>query len=203
MSMFATYEHEDRIKEIGYTYVVGVDEAGRGAGASSVVAAAARIPNSCIGMLLGKVKDSKKLSSKKREVLYDVITDVCDYGVGVVSNHIIDEINILEATKLAMRRAVYDVKVCDYVLIDGTVKLNNLGYPQEQIIKGDEKSISIAAASIIAKVERDRIMETLHNIYPIYGWDRNKGYLTKEHINAIKTYGITEFHRKSFRKVGK
>lgn len=198
----ATYEFEDKVKEKGYLYIAGVDEAGRGPGAGPVVASAVRIPDHVIPSLTGKVKDSKKLSPGRREELFEVIINTCDYGVGIIDNRIIDEINILEATKLAMLKAIDDLKFVDYVLIDGTVELN-LDLPQQQIIKGDNLSISIAAASIIAKVTRDEIMEMLHNIYPIYGWDRNKGYLTREHIEAIKEYGITGFHRQSFSKVGK
>lgn len=196
----ATYEYEDKVKEKGYHYITGVDEAGRGPGAGPVVAAAVRIPDRFIPVLTGKVKDSKKLSPKRREELFDIITNSCDYGIGVIDNKTIDRINILEATKLAMLNAIDDVRYVDYLLVDGTVVLNT-DLPQQQIIKGDNLSISIAAASIVAKVTRDEIMRTLHNIYPIYGWDKNKGYLTKIHIDAIKEYGATEFHRKSFNKV--
>lgn len=196
----ATYEYEDRVKEKGYYYIAGVDEAGRGPGAGPVVAAAARIPDRFIPILAGKVRDSKKLSPKRREELFETITNTCDYGIGIIDNRIIDEINILEATKLAMLKAIDDVRFVDYVLVDGTVVLNT-NLPQQQIIKGDNLSISIAAASIVAKVTRDEIMRTLHNVYPIYGWDKNKGYLTKVHINAIREYGATEFHRRSFNKV--
>lgn len=196
----ATYEYEDRAKEKGYCYVAGVDEAGRGPGAGPVVAAAARIPDHIIPTLTGKVKDSKKLSAQRREELFEVITNTCDFGIGIIDNKIVDEINILEATKLAMLKAIDDVRFVDYALIDGTVRLN-MDLPQQQIIKGDNLSISIAAASIVAKVTRDEIMKMLHNVYPIYGWDKNKGYLTKYHIEAIKEYGATEFHRMSFNKV--
>jgi len=107
---------------------------------------------------------------------------------------------MLEATKLAMIKAVNDLNLCDYVLVDGTVLLK-IPIEQEQVIKGDAKSLSIAAASILAKVTRDRIMYGLHDVFPIYSWDTNKGYLTKKHIDAIKKYGVTEYHRLSFRKV--
>jgi len=152
---------------------------------------------------MGRVKDSKKLSAKKRDSLYDMITHNCDYGIGVIDNRIIDEINILEATKLAMQKAINDLKYVNYVLIDGTVKVNGIGIPQKQIIKGDNLSLSIAAASIVAKVTRDDMMKTLHYVYPIYNWAKNKGYLTKEHIAMLRLYGPCEYHRKSFNKVGK
>ena len=195
-----TYEYEDEVKKHGYGYIVGIDEAGRGPGAGPVVAAAVRIPDYTIPALMGKVNDSKRLSAKRREELFTMITNTCDYGIGIVDNDVIDRINILNATKTAMIKALADVKFVDYVLVDGTVKLD-ISLPQKQIIKGDNLSISIAAASILAKVTRDEIMEMLHNVYPIYGWDKNKGYLTKFHIKAIREYGATEFHRKSFNKV--
>ena len=195
-----TYEYEDEVKKHGYSYIVGVDEAGRGPGAGPVVAAAVRIPDYTIPTLMGKVNDSKRLSARKREELFTMITNTCDYGIGIVDNDTIDRINILNATKIAMIKALKDIKFVDYVLVDGTVKLD-ISLPQKQIIKGDNLSISIAAASVLAKVTRDEIMEVLHNIYPIYGWDKNKGYLTKFHIKVIREYGTTEFHRKSFNKV--
>lgn len=171
-------------------------------GSGPVVAAAVRIPDAQIPILMGRVKDSKKLSDKKRRELFEVIVNTCDYGIGVISNVIIDEINILEATKLAMKKALQAINAVDYVLIDGTVYLSDVDIPQKQVIKGDLKSISIASASIIAKVTRDSIMLTLHEEYPEYNWKKNKGYLTKEHIEAIKLYGVTKYHRNSFRKVG-
>lgn len=199
---FPTYELEDGVKAEGYDFVAGVDEAGRGPGAGSVVAAAVRIPDAYIPTVMGKVNDSKKLSPKRRKELFEVITNTCDYGIGVIDNRIIDEINILEATKLAMMKAIQDLKYVNYVLIDGNVKLKNIGIPQKQVIKGDTLSLSIAAASIIAKVTRDEYMEMLHYVYPVYNWIKNKGYLTKEHIEMIDVYGPCEYHRKSFNKVG-
>lgn len=198
---FPTYELEDMLKEKGYSYIAGVDEAGRGPGAGPVVAAAVRIPDVYLSTLLGKVKDSKKMTPRSRENMYNVVSRICDYGIGVIDNRIIDEINILEATKLAMRKAVNDLKFVDHVLVDGTVNIKGLDVPQQQVIKGDNLSVSIAAASIIAKVVRDDIMMNLHYVYPVYNWIKNKGYLTKEHIKMIRLYGASEFHRKSFRKV--
>ena len=203
MKDFATYEIESNLIAEGYSYIVGVDEAGRGPGAGPVVAAACHVPEEMLSELLFKVKDSKKMTAKKREELFPIIREGCDVGVGVVSSQVIDDINILNATKVAMEEAISHIRGIDYVIIDGTVKLKDFSLPQEQIIKGDQKSISIAAASIIAKVTRDRIMLDLHNILPIYGWDSSKGYLTKKHCEAINLYGISEFHRKTFKKVGR
>lgn len=202
MSKFATYELESKLESEGYRYIVGVDEAGRGAGASSVVAGACYIPEEIIPDLLHKVKDSKKLTAKKREELFIFIREYCKIGIGVVSNHVIDDINILNATKIAMEEALtYFKNDMDYVLIDGTVKLDDFPFPQQQVIKGDATSISIASASIVAKVIRDRIMDDLHDILPIYAWDTNRGYLTKKHIEALREYGPCEFHRMTFKKV--
>jgi ribonuclease HII len=201
MTNFPTYEYEEDLKEKGYKFIVGIDEAGRGPGAGPVVAAAVRIPDFYIPTLMGKVKDSKKLTAKKRDELYGIITYNCDYGVGVINNDIIDEINILEATKLAMRKALSDVKYVDYVLVDGNVKVSGIDVPQKQIVRGDNLSLSVAAASIVAKVVRDDIMTYLHYVYPVYNWRKNKGYLTKEHIEMLRLYGPTEYHRKSFKNV--
>ena len=203
---YPTYELEDELKVMGYKRIAGIDEAGRGPGSGPVVAGAVLIPDKHVGGFIGRVKDSKKLSDSKRRELYDEIIKKCYYGIGVVGNVTIDEINILEATKLAMRRAfdnigVHGVDPCDCILVDGNVDLAALNVPHKQVINGDNISVSIAAASIIAKVTRDDIMEEMHYIYPVYGWIRNKGYLTKEHIEAIKKYGATEFHRHTFNKV--
>jgi len=200
---FATYEIEEGIKDQGYSFIAGCDEVGRGSGVGNVVAAAVIIPEHFLPKLMGRVKDSKKLSERKREALYEEIIQNCEYGIGQIDNNVIDEINILEATKLAMRDALLCLKNVDYALIDGTVKLHDLWVPQQQVIRGDSKSISIAAASIIAKVIRDEEMRTLHWIFPEYGWMRNKGYLTKEHMENLKEYGPCKYHRMSFRRVGR
>jgi len=201
---FPTYNIEEKTRSAGYKYIVGVDEAGRGPGAGPVVAAAVNIPLEVVPELLGKVNDSKKLTYKKRIELDSFIREHCAYGAHTVDADIIDEINILEATKLAMQVAVDQINSYDFVLIDGTVDLKkHILVPQANIIKGDALSVSIAAASVIAKVTRDFIMEQLHEVFPIYKWNKNKGYLTKEHIEAINKYGITPYHRASFRKVGK
>ncbi len=201
MVPFANYEIEDKIKLMGYNHIVGIDEAGRGPLSGPVTAAAVRIPDECIPKLYGKVKDSKKLSAKKRDELYDIITTTCDVGVGIVSNNLVDDVNVLEATKIAMKKALRDVNNKDFVIVDGTVVLNNIDIPQTQIIKGDLKSISIAAASIVAKVVRDEIMKALHNEFPIYDWAKNKGYGTARHIEALRIYGPCKYHRFSFNKV--
>jgi len=201
---FPSYNLEQEAKSEGFRYIVGTDEAGRGAGSGPVVAAAVHVPKNAIVELEGKVNDSKKVSPKRREVLYDLIKEHCNVGVQAIDAEIIDEVNILEATKLAMKSSVEQLEYFDYLLIDGTVDLTkHIICPQKQVIKGDSKSISIAAASIIAKVTRDRIMMELHTIYPIYSWSKNKGYLTKEHCAAIETYGITNYHRTTFRRVGR
>jgi len=208
---YATYEIEE---ELGLDYIIGIDEVGRGPGAGPVTAGAVWIPKEHLPKLLVKIRDSKTLTEKRRDEMYKLIDETCVWAVASVDNVTIDEINILNATKLAMKKAVAKLAIklappissapahIDHLLIDGTVKLDDVWVPQTQVIKGDQKSISIAAASIMAKVTRDEEMRTLHWIYPEYGWIRNKGYLTKEHVEAIKTYGITDYHRKSFRKVG-
>lgn len=200
---FATYDLENELKSLGYGCIAGVDEAGRGCGAGPVVAAACVVPDEVVSELLFKVKDSKKLTAKKREELFPIIRSKCSVGVGVVNSKVIDDINILNATKLAMEEALSNLWDFDYAIIDGTVVLKDVPFPQAQVIKGDAKSISIAAASIIAKVTRDRIMLDLDDIWPEYGFAVHKGYLTKEHIQAIKDYGPCEVHRLTFNKVGK
>jgi ribonuclease HII len=203
---YATYEIEEQLLQEGCDIVVGVDEVGRGPGAGPVTAGAVWIPKEALPKLMAKVKDSKALTEKRREVLYELIDETCVWTVASVTNIVIDDINILNATKLAMKNALTYIDEAvdmDHVLIDGTVEVYDLWCPQTQVIRGDSKSISIAAASIMAKVTRDEEMRTMHWIYPEYGWMRNKGYLTREHIEAIKTYGITDYHRKSFNKVGK
>ena len=200
---YATYEIEEELLQNGCgDYIIGVDEVGRGPGAGPVTAGAVWIPRRHLGELLVNVKDSKTLSENRRDEMFQLIDSICIWAVASVDNTVIDEINILNATKLAMTKALAAMPQLDHVLIDGTVVLENFWVPQTQVIRGDQKSISIAAASIMAKVTRDEEMRTLHWIFPEYGWIRNKGYLTKEHIEAIKTYGTTSYHRQSFRKVG-
>ena len=175
--------------------IAGVDEAGRGPLAGPVVAAAVILDRAII---IPGIKDSKKLSKKKREELFEQITTHYQYSVGIIAPEEIDRINILEATKKACNLAVDSLQnKPDIVLVDGNMKFNDTRYVS--IIKGDDKSISIAAASIIAKVTRDRIMEELSAQFSAYKWHKNSGYGTKEHLEAIRTHGITEHHRKSFK----
>jgi ribonuclease HII len=206
MVKYATYEIEESLKQKGHRVIVGVDEVGRGPGAGPVTAGAVWIPEEHLDKLMVKIRDSKTLTEKRREELYELIGETCHWSIASISNEMIDKVNILNATKMAMEQALIKLEAegvaMDHVLIDGTVVLRDLWVPQTQVIKGDQKSISIAAASIMAKVTRDEEMRTLHWIYPEYGWMRNKGYLTKEHVTAIQTYGITDYHRKSFKKVG-
>lgn len=179
----------------GYQHIAGIDEAGRGPLAGPVVAAAVILPPD---FYLPGLDDSKKLTENKREQYFAAIqTEALDVGVGIIQAEEIDTINIFEAAKKAMLTALVGLTIKpDFLLIDA-LKLN-APYPQESIIKGDSKSISIAAASIIAKVTRDRIMKQIGEEYPQYGFSRHMGYGTKEHMKAIEEYGITSYHRKSF-----
>ena len=185
--------------EKGYNLIAGIDEAGRGPLAGPVVAAAVILPKGC---LIEGVNDSKKLSEKKREKLYDdIIENAIAWGVGIKDNNVIDEINILEATRLAMHEAIENLQVKpDFIFIDAEKKVDTDKIPYLPIIKGDALSISIAAASIIAKVTRDRMMREYDEIYPQYGFSGHKGYGTAKHIAAIKEYGPCILHRKSFIK---
>ncbi len=174
--------------------VAGIDEAGRGPLAGPVVAAAVIIGQ---GNIVAGIDDSKKLSQIKRESLYQHIIENHQYSVAVIQPQEIDEINILQATIKACILAERNLHVTpDIVLVDGNMKFSDPRFIS--IVKGDAKSISIAAASIIAKVTRDRLMEELHHNYPMYNWYANKGYGTKEHIDAIMRYGRTIHHRESF-----
>lgn len=176
--------------------ICGVDEAGRGPLAGPVVAAAVIFPRPYI--IHDAIADSKTLSAKKREKLYSYITEHAAYGVGICSAQEIDSINILQASLLAMRRAVESLTAQpDIALIDGN-KAPALNCPAQCIVKGDSLSMSIAAASIIAKVTRDRIMAELANTYPEYGFEAHAGYGTRQHLDAIKNHGITPAHRRSF-----
>ncbi|MCR4718870.1 MAG: ribonuclease HII [Firmicutes bacterium] len=191
-------ETEKRLVREGYKYIAGVDEAGRGPLAGPVYAAAVILPPD---IRLDGINDSKKLSPKKREELFDEITGkaVC-YSIFSVDEKKIDEINILNATHMAMNGAADGLSIKpDYVIIDGN-SIKNMIYPHETIVKGDAKSISIAAASILAKVARDRYITKMAEVYPEYGFEKHKGYGTKEHTDAILKYGVTPIHRKTFLK---
>jgi ribonuclease HII len=190
---------EREISMRGYRFIAGIDEAGRGPLAGSVAAAAVILPEN---NNISGIADSKKLSAKKRETLFNEIYEqALAVGVGIVSQKEIDKINILQASLKAMRLAVLDLRChVDYLLVDGIHAIPT-AIPQSTIIKGDSISPSIAAASIIAKVTRDRMMVEYHKLFPEYNFAKNKGYGTKEHKLAIQRFGCCEIHRKTFRGV--
>lgn len=192
------FEIEDELYSKGYTAICGCDEAGRGPLCGPVVAAAVILPRGCI---IDGLDDSKKLTEKKRERLYKEITEkAVAYGISEASAEEIDEINILNASMLAMRRAIDALTVkADFALIDGNCT-RGFQIPTEAVVKGDSKSYSIAAASILAKVTRDRGCLELDKQYPEYGIAKHKGYPTKEHMDAVREYGPAPIHRKSFLK---
>ena len=191
-------QYERELYAQGVRTIAGIDEVGRGPLAGPVVAAAVILPEDFD--LLG-VNDSKKLSEKRREELFVQIKEkAVAWAIGMADSRVIDEINILQATKQAMAEAVGSLPVKpDHLLIDA-VKLEGLDYPETPIVKGDQKSISIAAASIIAKVKRDDMMITYASKYPGYAFEKNKGYGTKEHYEGLREHGITPIHRRSFLK---
>lgn len=191
-------EYENAAYKLGKKLIAGVDEVGRGPLIGPVIAASVILP---VGFNHEGITDSKKLSEKKRNEYYDVIIqNALAVGVGSIDHNKIDEVNIYEATKLAMKMAVENLEIKpDYILIDAMpmdFDIDNLS-----IIKGDAKSISIAAASIVAKVTRDRLMEELDSKYPMYGFKNHKGYPTKKHVEMIEKYGILDTHRKTFRPI--
>lgn len=187
--------HEKRLSRLGYSSIAGIDEAGRGPLAGPVVAGAVILK---VLDFKSRIDDSKKLSARSRDKAYAEILEKAHVGVGIVSEKIIDEINIYRATIRAMELALADLKVTpDYALVDGRMRLPTR-CPIKCIIGGDSKSISIAAASIIAKVTRDRIMLKYHEEYPQYGFARHKGYGTKVHRLALKEHGPSPIHRLSF-----
>lgn len=174
--------------------IAGVDEVGRGCIAGPVLAAAVIIPEDFID---NGIDDSKRLSAKKRTLLAQYIESTCQFAIGSASVDEINQINILEATKLASIRAIKLLSIePDIILVDGNMNFNDERYIS--IIKGDSKSLSIASASIVAKVKRDKLMEELHKHYPIYEWLNNKGYGTKSHVNAISQYGFNPDHHRNF-----
>ncbi len=187
-------QYEKKYEHLGY--LCGIDEVGRGPLAGPVTACAVILPKDCKIMYLN---DSKQLSHKKREELYDVIMrEAVAVGIGTVSPQRIDEINILQATYEAMREAISQLSVTPSLLLNDAVTIPGVVIPQVPIIKGDAKSVSIAAASIVAKVTRDRLMEEYDQVLPGYGFASNKGYGSAEHIEALKKYGPTPIHRRSF-----
>ena len=187
-------EYEHKYEHLGY--LCGIDEVGRGPLAGPVVACAVILPKDCDILWLN---DSKKLTAKKREELYDVIMEgAVSVGIGMASPERIDEINILQATYEAMRQAVSKLSVQPQLLLNDAVTIPGIQIPQVPIIKGDAKSVSIAAASIVAKVTRDRMMEEYDKVLPEYGFASNKGYGSAAHIEALKKYGPSPIHRKTF-----
>ncbi len=180
-------------------YICGIDEAGRGPLAGPVVVGAVILPEDSF---IEGVNDSKKVSEKKRERVYEqIIAEAISYGVGIVDQKTIDEINILNATKLGVKLALEQMKTKpDLILVDALNNMDTLGIPFKSVIKGDAKHYSIAAASIIAKVTRDRIMQEWDELYPVYGFAKHKGYGTSAHIQAIKENGPCILHRQSFIK---
>lgn len=189
------YSYERELINKGITLIAGVDEVGRGPLVGPVVTAAVILP---VNYKLEGLTDSKKLSEKKRDKFYDIIMqDAISVSVGMKDNKVIDEVNIYEATKLAMMEAINKLSVKpEHVLIDAMPL--DIAIDHTSIIKGDAKSLSIAAASVIAKVTRDRMMYELDKKYPMYNYKKNKGYPTKEHVEALNKYGITDEYRKTY-----
>lgn len=187
-------EYEHKYDE--YDYICGVDEAGRGPLAGPVVAAAVILPKDCY---IEYLNDSKKVPEKRREALYKEIHNrAIAVGTGIVSSDVIDEINVLNATYKAMKEALSKLDTKPQVILADAVCIPDISVPQESIIKGDAKSVSIAAASIIAKVTRDRMMYEYDEMYPEYGFARHKGYGTRFHMDALKRYGQCPIHRKTY-----
>lgn len=193
------YKYEEELNQQGYKYIAGCDEAGRGPMAGPLVAASVILP---VGYKLDGLNDSKKLTPKKRDQLFDIILrDAIQVEYEVISVMDVDRLNPLEASRLAMTKSVERMKKVDYVLTD-CMDLK-IDVPFLSIIKGDAKSASIAAASIIAKVTRDRIMDELDKEYPMYEFKKHKGYVTKRHLELLSLYGVSAVHRKSYAPVKK
>jgi ribonuclease HII len=190
-------KYERKYWKLGLNYIAGIDEAGRGPIAGPVVAASVIFPSD---VKIDGINDSKLLSERERERLFDIIhKSAISIGIGIIDHEVIDRINILNATFRSMNIAISNLKFPpDYLLVDGP-HFPGANIPHAAIIGGDSKCFSIAAASIIAKVTRDRLMKEYDRIYPQYGFGQHKGYCTKAHLEAIKKYGICEIHRKSFR----
>jgi ribonuclease HII len=186
-----------KLKYSQFNLECGTDEAGRGCLAGPVTAAAVILPNNFKNEILN---DSKQLSEKKRELLKPLIeSESISYGVAHVFPEEIDKINILNASILAMHKSILQLNEVEFISVDGNKFKNINGIPFQTIIKGDGKYLNIAAASILAKTFRDAYMETIHQEFPMYNWKKNKGYPTKEHRDAIKKFGVTKYHRKSFK----
>ena len=191
-------EYENNLYKEGVTLIAGVDEVGRGPLIGPVVACACILP---VNFYHKDIKDSKKLSEKKREEMYKIIKEnAISIGLGIVSEKVIDEVNIYEATKLAMKQAIKNLNIKpEHILIDA-MKLD-IDIPTTSIIKGDLKSQTISAASVIAKVTRDKMMYEIDKEYPEYNFKNNKGYPTKDHLDAIEKHGILKEHRKSYKPI--
>ena len=202
LSQFPNLDEEDKLKSQGYELIAGIDEVGRGALAGPVVASAVILPHPANLPWLGLVRDSKELSSKKRESLFDLINkEAVAIGIGIVSHQVIDSMNIFKATKLAMMQAVEKLpKQPGFLLID-RLSLSQCPIPQRGITRGDKSCLSIACASIVAKVTRDRMMEELDGLCPGYGFARHKGYGTREHISCLQKLGPSPVHRLYFAPV--
>jgi ribonuclease HII len=192
-------EYENELYKQGIELIAGVDEVGRGPLVGPVVCACVILPKDYYNE---EINDSKKITEKKREKLYDqILEEAISYGVGIIGQDEIDEINILNATKKGLTMSLKELTVKpDLILVDALEHIDTLGIPYESIIKGDAKAYSIAAASIIAKVTRDRIMREYDEVYPEYGFAKHKGYGTAMHIQAIKEHGPCPLHRKTFIK---
>lgn len=193
------YEYENKYYQLGYEYIIGLDEAGRGPMAGELVVAGVIFPK---GFYDEKINDSKQLSEKKREALYDlIIENALAYDIEIISVEDVDNLNVYQASKQGMEKCIENLKREKMFALSDAMPLNYTNH--EAIIKGDAKSISIGAASILAKVTRDRLMKEYAKIYPEYGFDKHKGYVTKMHKEAIEKYGICPIHRKSFAPVQK
>ena len=196
-------KEEKNLWRAGFKIVAGLDEAGRGPLAGPVVAAAVVVLDFKNIKNIKGINDSKKISKKNREKFYKILTNSPNikWGIGIVSEKVIDKINILEATKLAMAKSIEKLNP-DFLLLDGNFKIKSI-IPQQSIVAGDQKVISIVMASIIAKVTRDKIMQKMHKKYPQYGFDKHKGYGTKLHFATLEKFGPCVIHRKSFYPVSK
>ena len=203
MNLFEFDENEKLINKVDF--VIGTDEAGRGPAAGGVWAAACAMRKNCNVSLFSKLNDSKKLTSKIRDDLYELVKENFYYSIKISDVAQIEKMNILNASLYAMKQAVEDVinqlKTQNIItIVDGNKLIKNFNYSQKYIIKGDSKSAVIAASSILAKVSRDRFMDEIDKKYPNYDWKNNKGYLTSKHLEAIDKYGLTKYHRPSFLK---
>ena len=193
------YQHDETFRERGFKFIAGIDEAGRGPLAGPVVAAAVVLP---ADLRIDGLRDSKKVPEQERLTLFwDILSSSIDIGVGIVEHDEIDRINILQATKSAMGKAVADLRMSPDALIIDALTLPSIRITQFSIIKADSKSASVAAASLIAKYVRDMIMLRYHSLYPEYNFRKHKGYCTEEHLRLLDIYGPCSIHRKSFRKV--